>query len=48
MVFEACRRAASARCEWVLLTADLFDTPKEMYKTLGFAPIGEVRAFVRE
>jgi len=30
------------------LTADLFDTPKEMYKTLGFEPIGEVRGFVRE
>ena len=48
MIFEACRRAASARCEWVVLTADLFDTPKEMYKTLGFEPIGEVRGFVRE
>ena len=48
MVFEACRRAASARCEWVVLTADLFDTPKEMYKTLGFEPVGEVRGFVRE
>ena len=48
MIFEACRRAASARCEWVVLTADLFDTPKEMYKTLGFEPVGEVRGFVRE
>lgn len=48
MIFEACRRAASARCEWVLLTADWFDTPKEMYKTLGFEPVGEVRGFVRE
>jgi len=48
MIFEACRRAASARCEWVLLTADLFDTPKEMYRTLGFEPVGEVRGFVRE
>ena len=48
MIFEACRRAASARCEWVVLTADMFDTPKEMYKTLGFEPVGEVRGFVRE
>ncbi len=48
MIFEACRRAAGARCEWVLLTSDMFDTPKEMYKTLGFEPIGEVRGFVRE
>ena len=48
MIFEACRRAASARCEWVLLTTDLFDTPKEMYRTLGFEPVGEVRGFVCE
>ncbi len=48
MIFEACRRAASARCEWVVLTTEMFDTPKEMYKTLGFEPVGEVRGFVRE
>src|SRR5207245_9426584 len=48
MIFEACRRAASARCEWVLLTTDLFDTPKGMYRTLGFEPVGEVRGVVRE
>jgi GNAT superfamily N-acetyltransferase len=47
MIFEACRRAIEARCEWVLLTSDLFDTPQEMYKTLGFEPIGEVRGFLR-
>jgi len=29
-----------------LLTADLFDTPKEMYKTLGFEAVGEVRGFL--
>jgi len=46
MIFEACRRAAMAGCEWVLLTADLFDTPKEMYRTLGFEPVGEVRGFL--
>lgn len=47
MIFEACNRAIQERCEWVLLTADLFDTPKEMYQTLGFHPIGEIRGFHR-
>ena len=48
MLFEACKRAIEARCEWTLLISDLFDTPKEMYKTLGFEAIGEVRGFLRE
>ncbi len=48
MIFEACKRAMEARCEWILLTSDLFDTPQVMYKTLGFQPIGEVRGFLRE
>jgi len=48
MIFEACKRAIEARCEWIVLTSDLFDTPKEMYQTLGFEPIGEVRGFLRE
>jgi GNAT superfamily N-acetyltransferase len=48
MIFEACKRAIEARCEWVVLISDLFDTPQEMYKTLGFHPIGEVRGFLRE
>src|SRR2546427_9833777 len=47
MIFEACRRAASARCEWVVLTADLFDTPKEMYRTPGFEPAGGGRGSCR-
>lgn len=47
-IFEACRRAVDARCEWTLLTANLFDSPQLMYKTLGFAPIGEIRGFLRE
>lgn len=47
MIFEACRRAIEARCEWVLLTADLLDSPKVMYETLGFQPVGEFRAFLR-
>ena len=48
MIFEACKRAIEARCEWVVLISDLFDTPQAMYKTLGFEPIGEVRGFLRE
>jgi len=47
MIFEACHRAILERCEWTLLTADLFDTPQMMYKTLGFEPIGELRGFFR-
>jgi len=47
MVFEACREAINLRCEYALLTADLFDTPREMYKTLGFEPVGELRGFLR-
>ena len=48
MLFQACKRAIEARCEWVVLISDLFDTPKEMYKSLGFEAIGEVRGFLRE
>jgi GNAT superfamily N-acetyltransferase len=48
MIFEACKRAAEAGCEWVVLTSDLFDTPQEMYVGLGFHPVGEVRGFLRE
>ena len=48
MIFEACKRAMEAHCEWVVLISDLFDTPQEMYKTLGFEAIGEVRGFLRE
>lgn len=48
MIFEACKRAKEAQCEWTVLTSDLSDTPQEMYKTLGFQPIGEVRGFLRD
>jgi ribosomal protein S18 acetylase RimI-like enzyme len=47
LIFEACKRAMEARCEWIVLVSDLFDTPQEMYKSLGFEPIGEVRGFLR-
>jgi GNAT superfamily N-acetyltransferase len=47
MIFDACQRSLGARCEYVLLTTNLFDTPQAMYKTLGFEPIGELRGFLR-
>jgi ribosomal protein S18 acetylase RimI-like enzyme len=47
MIFDACRRSMTARCEYALLTTDLFDTPQAMYKTLGFEPVGELRGFLR-
>ncbi len=47
MVFDACREAINLRCEYSLLTTDLFDTPRAMYKTLGFEPVGELRGFLR-
>jgi GNAT superfamily N-acetyltransferase len=47
LVYKACFFAIVERCEWVLLMADLFDTPRIMYKTLGFEPVGEVRSFLR-
>ncbi|HYY47350.1 MAG TPA: GNAT family N-acetyltransferase [Thermoplasmata archaeon] len=48
LICEACKRAEEAGSEWALLTSDLFDTPQEMYKSLGFHPIGEVRGFLRD
>ncbi|MGI0149301.1 MAG: GNAT family N-acetyltransferase, partial [Thermoplasmata archaeon] len=47
MIFDACSQATSARCEYVLLTTDLFGTPQTMYTTLGFEPVGELRTFLR-
>src|SRR2546428_11639211 len=40
MIFEACRRAAGGRCEWGVVTSDMFDTPQGKYKSLRFAPVG--------
>jgi ribosomal protein S18 acetylase RimI-like enzyme len=48
LVHHGCTTAAVARCEYVLLTADLFDTPQQMYKTLGFEAVGELRGFLRK
>jgi len=47
MIFDACRRAVDLSCEWALLTANAFDSPQLMYKTLGFQPVGEIRGFLR-
>lgn len=47
MIFDACRSAVNARCEYAFLTTDLFDTAQTMYKTLGFEPVGELRGFLR-
>ncbi len=47
MIFDACRSAVNAGCEYALLTTDLLDTPQTMYKTLGFEPVGELRGFLR-
>ncbi len=47
MIFDACRRAIDARCEYALLTTNLSDTLQAMYKTLGFEPVGELRGFLR-
>lgn len=48
LVHHGCTNAAVARCEYVLLTADLFDTPQHMYRTLGFEPVGEMRGFLQK
>jgi GNAT superfamily N-acetyltransferase len=47
MLFQASRMASRAGCEWTLLLTNLLDTPRVMYQTLGFVPIGEIRGFLR-
>lgn len=46
LVFEISKLALSAGCEYSLLFTDPFDSPQEMYKTLGYQPVGEVRSFL--
>jgi GNAT superfamily N-acetyltransferase len=46
MIFEACKRAVDLGCEWTLLTTPLMGSPKIMYTTLGFQPVGEIRVFL--
>ena len=47
MILDGCRRAINTRCEYALLTTNLFDTSQAMYKTLGFEPVGELRGLLR-
>ncbi len=47
LVFEASKRALGAGCEYCLLFTDPFDSPQEMYRTLGYRPVGEVRSFLK-
>ena len=47
MIFDACQRAINERCEYALLTTNLFETPQAMYKSLGFEPVGELRGFLK-
>ncbi len=47
MLFEIAKRSLSLRCEYTLLFADLFDSPQDMYKTLGYIPVGELRSFLK-
>jgi predicted GNAT family acetyltransferase len=47
LIFEISKRALGAGCEYSMLSTDPFDSPQEMYKTLGYQPVGEVRSFLR-
>ena len=47
MIHDACTRAIDLHAEWTLLTTALLGTPRTMYETLGFQPIGEIRGFLR-
>ncbi len=47
MIWQAGRQAIRRRCEWTVLLAAYEDTPKVMYQTLGYRPVGEVRSFLK-
>ena len=47
MIFEAGKVAIRDLCEWTLLTTSLMDTPRVMYRTLGYTPVGEIRSFLK-
>lgn len=47
LIFEVSKKALGAGCEYSLLFTDPFDSPKAMYKTLGYEPVGEVRSFLK-
>ncbi len=46
-IFEACKMAVNAGCEWTLLMTPLLGSPKIMYQTLGFQAVGEIRSFLK-
>ncbi len=47
LVFEISKRALMAGCEYSVLFTDPFESPREMYATLGYQPVGEVRSFLK-
>ncbi len=47
LIFEISKRALGEGCEYGLLFTDPFDSPRAMYKTLGYEPVGEVRSFLK-
>lgn len=47
MLFETAKKSINAGCEYSLLFTNLRDSPQEMYKTLGYQPVGELRSFLK-
>ncbi len=47
LIFEISKKALSQGCEYSLLFTDPFDSPRALYKTLGYEPVGEVRSFLQ-
>ena len=48
VVLRALAEASAAGCDLVFLEADEDDWPKELYRRLGFEPIGRIFAFLRK
>ena len=44
---EGLRRAQTARCDLVLVVADAYDWPRQLYTRLGYEGIGDAHTFVR-
>jgi len=44
MIFEACKRAMEARCEWIVLISDLFDTPQVLWRLRLFKLVYAINA----
>ena len=47
-IIEAARRLRAAGCDAVFLDAHAHDTPKRLYRRLGFAPVALTRTWVRD